>query len=632
MALKISGVTLGNITGGPSSLALQDLSDVSIVSPLTGEYLRYNGTIEEWQNVTIDPEVFNFLDNNLLGSNGVTITPISGPDTVTVGLGDITPLSVAATGTVTGSNISGSNTGDQTITLTGDVTGSGTGTFAATLATVNSSPQTDQFRKITVNGKGLVTASSSVNASDITTALSYTPVNRAGDTMAGYLVLNADPINAMGAATKQYVDNMAVGIIAKPAVLAATTANLAATYYNGTGNDGIGATLTATVDGVWPGVDGVTTGWGLTSGVLVKNQSTPAYNGRYYISDLGSVSSPWVLTRCIYCDTADEIPGSYVFVQDGTQKGTGWVAEVDDPTTFVVGTDDIDWFQFTGSGGSVTSVGVSGDNGISVSGSPITTSGTITLGLGNITPTSVAASGSVSGSNLSGTNTGDQTITLTGDVTGSGTGSFATTLSSTGVTPDTYRSVTVDAKGRITAGTNPTTLAGYGITDAVSKAGDTMTGALGVIAGSVGSPSMFVTGSVTTGIFSPGSDSISITTNGTERLRATSGSDLQFLGITTDTASNLGSISGSQNVSLAVGNYISFTINGSTTITFTNPPANGRVGSFLLEVTNGGSAAITWTGVTWISGTSPTLRASGINLIGIITRDGGTTYLGTLVA
>ena len=36
--------------------------------------------------------------------------------------------------------------------------------------------------------------------------------------------------------------------------------------------------------------------------------------------------------------------------------------------------------------------------------------------------------GAISASNLSGTNTGDQTITLTGEVTGSGTGSFATTI------------------------------------------------------------------------------------------------------------------------------------------------------------------------------------------------------------
>ena len=56
--------------------------------------------------------------------------------------------------------------------------------------------------------------------------------------------------------------------------------------------------------------------------------------------------------------------------------------------------------------GTVTSVGVSGNNGISVSGSPITTSGTFTLGLGAITPTSVStgnltASGTVSLPNAS---------------------------------------------------------------------------------------------------------------------------------------------------------------------------------------------------------------------------------------
>jgi len=79
-------------------------------------------------------------------------------------------------------------------------------------------------------------------------------------------------------------------------------------------------------------------------------------------------------------------------------------------------------------GGTVTSVSVSGANGITSSGSPVTSTGTIALGLGAITPTSVVASGSVTGSNLSGTNTGDQVISLTSDVTGSGTGSFAATI------------------------------------------------------------------------------------------------------------------------------------------------------------------------------------------------------------
>ncbi|MGL6006996.1 gp53-like domain-containing protein [Aeromonas sobria] len=64
-------------------------------------------------------------------------------------------------------------------------------------------------------------------------------------------------------------------------------------------------------------------------------------------------------------------------------------------------------------------------------------------------------------------------IALAGDVTGqatfdgSGNISITTTYKNSGVTAGTYRSVTVDAKGNITGGTNPTTLSGYGITDAV---------------------------------------------------------------------------------------------------------------------------------------------------------------------
>lgn len=65
--------------------------------------------------------------------------------------------------------------------------------------------------------------------------------------------------------------------------------------------------------------------------------------------------------------------------------------------------------------------------------------------------------------------TGNQTITLSGDASGSGTTSIAVTLANSGVTAGTYRSVTVDAKGRVTGGTNPTTIAGYGITDFYSQ-------------------------------------------------------------------------------------------------------------------------------------------------------------------
>jgi len=59
--------------------------------------------------------------------------------------------------------------------------------------------------------------------------------------------------------------------------------------------------------------------------------------------------------------------------------------------------------------GTVTSVSVTTANGVSGTVATATTTPAISLTLGAITPTSVAASGAVSGSNLSGTNTGDQT-------------------------------------------------------------------------------------------------------------------------------------------------------------------------------------------------------------------------------
>lgn len=50
--------------------------------------------------------------------------------------------------------------------------------------------------------------------------------------------------------------------------------------------------------------------------------------------------------------------------------------------------------------------------------------------------------------------TGNQSISLSGDATGSGTTSIAVTLANSGVTAGTYTKVTVDAKGRATAGTS----------------------------------------------------------------------------------------------------------------------------------------------------------------------------------
>jgi hypothetical protein len=56
---------------------------------------------------------------------------------------------------------------------------------------------------------------------------------------------------------------------------------------------------------------------------------------------------------------------------------------------------------------------------------------------------------------------GNQTITVSGDASGSGTTSINLTLASSGVTAGTYNSVTVDAKGRVTAASNVSVATGH---------------------------------------------------------------------------------------------------------------------------------------------------------------------------
>jgi hypothetical protein len=151
--------------------------------------------------------------------------------------------------------------------------------------------------------------------------------------------------------TKEYVDGVAEGLKSRPSVEIATTTNLSATYDNGT--NGVGATLTATTNGAFPEIDGVTltSTNGGTNGVLVKNQTNGAQNGRYNLTTVGNVSTPWVLTRCGLCDQSNEIPGSYTFVKRGTiNAGSGWVQVVANAETFTVGTDNVIVTQFSGVG------------------------------------------------------------------------------------------------------------------------------------------------------------------------------------------------------------------------------------------------------------------------------------------
>jgi hypothetical protein len=188
----------------------------------------------------------------------------------------------------------------------------------------------------------------------------------------------AAPTSSGDAVNKAYVDEVAQGLAAKPAVDVATTANVTATYNNGTA--GVGATLTiaatATLD-----IDGKTS-WVQYDSVLFKNQTNKVENGRYVLTTVGDGSNAWVFTRCGLCDQANEIPGAYIFVTDGTANhNTGWVLSVDNPNTFVVGTDNIDVYQFSGAGTYTAGAG------LTLSGSEFSVDVTPTTGNASLTNT-----------------------------------------------------------------------------------------------------------------------------------------------------------------------------------------------------------------------------------------------------
>ena len=86
---------------------------------------------------------------------------------------------------------------------------------------------------------------------------------------------------------------------------------------------------------------------------------------------------------------------------------------------------------------------------------------------------------------------------------------------------------------------------------------------------------------------------------------------------------------GAHDIDLSAGNYFTYTLSGAQTLTVSNVASSGSVSAFVLEVTNGGSAALTFfSGVTWAAATAPTLTAAGVDTLAFFTSDGGTTWRG----
>jgi hypothetical protein len=191
----------------------------------------------------------------------------------------------------------------------------------------------------------------SLTADDInTTTISSTGVNgniSITPNGIGEVLLKADPISVLGAATKQYVDNAASGLNIKDPVRVITVVALPSYTQSGSG---IGATLTATANGSINsiGIDGVTD-LALTDRVLVesKGSTNDSHNGIYTLTQVGDGSNPWILTRATdYDETSDIVQGTYTLITEGTiYGGSSWTVATSG--TITVDTTDITYTQFT---------------------------------------------------------------------------------------------------------------------------------------------------------------------------------------------------------------------------------------------------------------------------------------------
>ena len=431
MTLANSGVTAGTypkvtvdakgrVTAG-AALAATDVPSLDWSKITTGKPTTLSGygitdAATSTHNHTVD------------GLSNVTITTKANGDTLTWnGLAWVNTTQAS----LTAGNATKLATA-RTLGLSGDASGSAgfdgsaNATIAVTLA--NSGVTAGTYKSVTVDAKGRVTGGTNPT------------------TLAGYGITDAQSLIAAGTASQYYRGDKTWATLDKTAVGLGSVENTALSTWAGSSNLTTAGALTAASLTV--------------TGALVVHGTTTTVNSTSVTLDdpvmtLGGDVAPTV------DDGKDR--GIEFRWHNGTAAKVGFFG-FDDSTgklTFIpdaTNTSEV----FTGTKGTLDAYLAWAD----VTGKPTTLAGYGITDAVSSTGTAAAATKLATA----------RTIGMTGDVTwtsaafdGTANVTASATLANSGVTAGTYKSVTVDAKGRVTAGTNPTTLAGYGITDAASS-------------------------------------------------------------------------------------------------------------------------------------------------------------------
>ena len=371
IAIDLDSETLGILGGtGIDSTASGNNVTLAIDSTVTtnsGTQTLTNKTISGSSN-TLSNIANSSLTNSTVSYGGVSLA-LGGTDaTPAFDLQDATSYPASAlTGTVSNTQL---GTG---IDATKIADGSVTNAEFQYINTLSSNAQTQLDGKVAKASNLSDLASASTSRTNLGLGImavqNSATVSISGGTITGL----STPSNNSDVAIKSYVDDAVAGLRTRTIAECATTANV---------NLSNGLEAGDTIDGVT-----------LVAGdrVLVKDQSTATENGLYIAVSSGSAS------RDPEHDTIAELSGGMVVVNQGsTNDNKIFLCTTDSDGS--LGSTNITYTQVTPSNtGTVTSIGLTQSGSeFSISGSPVTSAGNITLDVNRISATKIGGNSNVS--------------------------------------------------------------------------------------------------------------------------------------------------------------------------------------------------------------------------------------------
>ena len=308
------------------------------------------------------------LANDSVSYGGVSLDLGQTDSTPAFNLSDATSYPTSAlNGTIANSQLASG------IDATKIADGSVTSTEFQYINTLSSNAQTQISGKLTASNDLSDLASASTARSNLGLGTIATQASSSVSISGGSITGIGSPSNNSDVAIKSYVDEAVAGLRTRIIAECATTANV---------NLSNGLEAGDTIDGIT-----------LVAGdrVLVKDQSTATENGLYLAVSSGAAS------RDPEYDTIAELSGGLIVVNQGSSNDNKIFLCTTD-STGSVGSTNITYTQVTPSNtGTVTSIGLTQSGSeFTISNSPVTSSGNITLDVNRISATKIGANTNIS--------------------------------------------------------------------------------------------------------------------------------------------------------------------------------------------------------------------------------------------